>query len=705
MPHVEFEPLVIYIKQVNGYNVAGMTGLDLGLKDIPQSVSVVDKRAVKDLQLNSIEEAVAYSTGVNIFMDTGRPRFQSRGFTMDSVQEDGISNTLSDSYNYGTLGHSKEMSDMAFYQHAEVLRGVAGLSQSIGNPGGTVNLVRKKPSSVLSGNVQLAYGSNNYQRVVSDISSPINDNLSMRFIALYDKKDSFKDGLSDKKRMGVMATTQANLTDNTTLSAGLIYQKDDGALDLYGVPTAISADGTTATKQPIIYPRSSYFGLPWTQDNYKKYNLFADLNHKLNDDWQVSLKANYTDSQGIVRFGQIGGVNPYYAAGNTHNLRRQYYENTSHELGVKLDVVGQYLLFGKKHDVFLSASHSNDRFTQLDTRTPNIAMTIDTLNRNTPQPNWNNHTELNYKRKFWTQVNQQALVLGTRLHVLDDFNITLGGRYTRLREERSNIDFLTGTYRTSSPVTRNKITPYVGMNWAITPQHTWYASYTEMFRPITELDRNGMRLEDYTGATIETGLKSIWQNNRLNSSIALYQTYEKNRPISDPMDSNYRISDGEVRSRGVDLELNGMLNPNWHIGAGYTFNKNEYVKTENTTAAVNRNAGEPANRYSPKHMLRLYSTYRLPQFDKLTLGAAMRYQSQTAAFYNDHLLYATTPQKAYTLWDATAKYEINDSATFGFAIKNITNKQYFYNTQNRTAGMNNFYGEPRSVMASLEYQY
>lgn len=705
LPTVELDPIVVYIKQVNGYNIAGMTGLDLSLKDIPQSVSVVDKKAVKDLHLNKVEDAIAYGTGVNVFMDTGRPRFQSRGFTMDSVQEDGISNTLSDSYNYGTLGHSKEMSDMAFYQHAEVLRGVAGLSQSIGNPGGTVNLVRKKPSSVLSANAQIAYGTDNHQRVVGDVSVPVNDALRTRLIATYDKKDSFKDGLADKKRMGVMATVQADLSDKTTLNAGLIYQKDDGALDLYGVPVAISTDGTIATKQAFEFDRKSYFGLPWTKDDYKKYNLFADLNHRFNDDWQASLKANYTDSQGVVRFGQMGGVNPYYAKGNTHTLRRQYYENTGHEFGAKLDVVGRYGLFGNQHDVFISASHSNDRYTHLDTRTPLVNTSFETLDRTTAEPNWHNHSELSYKTKFHNQVKQSALVLGTRLQMLDNLHLTLGARHTRLKEQGSNVNLLTQASRAGNPTKRQKTTPYVGINWAITPQHTWYASYTEMFRPQTALKKDGTPLEDYTGATAETGVKSTWQNNRLNSSIALYQTYEKNRAIADPTDSNYRVADGEIRSRGVDLELNGMVNPNWHIGAGYTFNKNEYVKTENTTAAVNRNAGEPANRYSPKHMLRLYSTYRLPQFDKLTLGTAVRYQSQTTAFYNDHLLYATIPQKPYVLWDATAKYELSDSATLGLAIKNITDKKYFYNTQNRTAGMNNFYGEPRSVMVSLDYQY
>ena len=705
MPTIELDPIVAYIKQVNGYNVAGMTGLDLGLKDIPQSVSVVDKKAVKDLHLNTVEEAVAYSTGVNVFVDTGRPRFQTRGFNMDSVQEDGVSNTVSDSYNYGTLGHSKEMSDMAFYQHTEVLRGVAGLSQSIGNPGGTINLVRKKPSSVLSANAQIAYGTDNHQRVVGDVSVPVNDTLRTRVVATYDKKDSFKNGLAGKQRVGVMAVAEADLTDSTTLNAGLIYQKDDGALDVYGVPSAISTDGTIATKQAFEFDRKSYFGLPWTKDNYKKYNLFADLTHHFNDDWQVSIKANYTDSQGVVRFGQMGGVNPYYAAGNTHNLRRQYYENTSHELGLKLDVVGRYPLFNRQHDIFFSVSHSNDRYTQLDTRTPTINTSFEALDRATAEPNWHNNSELSYKSKFWNSVKQNAVVLGTRIHVLDNLDVTLGARHTRLTQDSSNVNLLTNSGRVSPSTKRHKTLPYVGINWAITPQHTWYASYTEMFRPQTAPTKSGKPIEDYTGATAETGIKSTWQNDRLNSSIALYQTYEKNRAITDPTDSNFRVADGEIRSRGVDLELNGMVNENWHIGAGYTFNKNEYVKTENTTAAVNRNAGEPANRYSPKHMLRLYSTYRLPQFDKLTLGTAVRYQSQTAAFYNDNLLYAAAPQKPYVLWDATAKYELNDSATLGLAIKNITDKKYFHNTQNRTAGMNNFYGEPRSVMVSLDYKY
>ena len=72
----------------------------------------------------------------------------SRGFNIDNIQEDGVASSVSITAQ-GTLGFSKEFTDLEFYDRVEVLRGVAGLTQSNGEPGGTVNLVRKRPGDEL----------------------------------------------------------------------------------------------------------------------------------------------------------------------------------------------------------------------------------------------------------------------------------------------------------------------------------------------------------------------------------------------------------------------------------------------------------------------------------------------------------------------------------------------------------------------------
>ena len=86
------------------------------------------------------------TTGVNVIRDTGRVRFQSRGFYVDQIQEDGISSTVPGSSSNPTRD-AQSMTDLAVYDHIEVVRGPTGLTQANGEPGGTINAVRKKPTS------------------------------------------------------------------------------------------------------------------------------------------------------------------------------------------------------------------------------------------------------------------------------------------------------------------------------------------------------------------------------------------------------------------------------------------------------------------------------------------------------------------------------------------------------------------------------
>ena len=89
-------------------------------------------------------DALKTTTGVNIIRDTGIPRFQSRGFYIDQIEEDGISSTVPGAIN-NPMYDAQSMNDIAVYDHIEVVRGATGLTQANGEPGGTVNAVANAP--------------------------------------------------------------------------------------------------------------------------------------------------------------------------------------------------------------------------------------------------------------------------------------------------------------------------------------------------------------------------------------------------------------------------------------------------------------------------------------------------------------------------------------------------------------------------------
>lgn len=90
-------------------------------------------------------------------------------------------------------------------------------------------------------------------------------------------------------------------------------------------------------------------------------------------------------------------------------------------------------------------------------------------------------------------------------------------------------------------------------------------------------------------------------------------------------------------------------------------------------------------------MLRLYTSYRLPVAgEQWSVGAGLNAQSKTDSLYN-------MPQGGYAIFNANARYPINPNMELALIVNNLANRSYFENNKVRTMGINNFYGQPRTV--------
>ncbi|KAG1389482.1 hypothetical protein G6F59_015529 [Rhizopus arrhizus] len=114
------------------------TGLTLSLRETPQSVSVVTRQRIDDQNLRSLDEVMGNVVGVQVVSeDTDRTDFWSRGCYIDSLQYDGVPTTI------GLSMYGESDNDSFIYDRIEVVRGATGLMSGAGNPGASINLVRK----------------------------------------------------------------------------------------------------------------------------------------------------------------------------------------------------------------------------------------------------------------------------------------------------------------------------------------------------------------------------------------------------------------------------------------------------------------------------------------------------------------------------------------------------------------------------------
>lgn len=258
------------------------TGLELSPKETPQSVSVITKERLDRQRITTMEDALKTITGINVIPDAARWRYQSRGFYIDQMEEDGISTTVA-----GASGNPyndpQSMSSLAIYDHIEVVRGATGLTQSNSEPGGTINAVRKKPTETtqLSGSVSF----DRFGKTVgiADVSGSLNPSKTIRgrLIAQGSRDKTFKDNVDGDTKL-IYGVIEADLGDSSRLTLGGMFQKVKSTPDFYGVPMGNGFD--------LNLSRKTYLGAPWNETVFYKRNIFAEFEHFFNDNWKWESK-------------------------------------------------------------------------------------------------------------------------------------------------------------------------------------------------------------------------------------------------------------------------------------------------------------------------------------------------------------------------------------------------------------------------------
>ncbi|VDR27243.1 Ferripyoverdine receptor precursor [Raoultella terrigena] len=237
-------------------SMSAATRLNLSPRETPQSVSVVTRQRMNDQNMTSLDDAMRQVTGVNVINESSyQTRYQSRGFTMDNLQEDGISSSFQNSLaGMGYAEASTESPVLAIYDHLEVLRGASGLTQGSGEPGGSVNMVRKRPTYDFRSSVSASAGSWDNYRGEMDVSGPLNGDASLRgrAVGVLQKRDSFTDYVHSDRQV-LFGTLAYDLTSQTTLTTGISWQKTDTVPNLYGVPMSTSYSS-------LGLPRSTFLG-------------------------------------------------------------------------------------------------------------------------------------------------------------------------------------------------------------------------------------------------------------------------------------------------------------------------------------------------------------------------------------------------------------------------------------------------------------
>lgn len=129
---------------------------------------------------------------------------------------------------------------------------------------------------------------------------------------------------------------------------------------------------------------------------------------------------------------------------------------------------------------------------------------------------------------------------------------------------------------------------------------------------------------------------------------------------TDPVDSTFNVAAGEVRSRGLDLNVTGNLTPEWRVIGGYAYVDAEVTK-DNTLRSGTRLLNIPQNSFS---LLNVYE-FQDGTLKGLGLGTGVKYVDERAG----QTANTAFSMGNYTVVDLLSFYKVNDNVRLNLDVK------------------------------------
>jgi iron complex outermembrane recepter protein len=519
---------------------ATATRQDVELRDLPQSVTVIDRQVLQDRAFTRVED-LGYAT-VNLQANTPYTGgvsigFFSRGFNGSSLLVDG--------YNAGVVsGFTSNVFELASLERVEVLRGPASVLYGQGNPGGVLNLVLKRPRlSGFGADVDFQADSLGMRRATADVNVPVAKRLALRVVGVGEDSKTFRD--FGRRRVSYLSPgLRWQPLDGTTVDA--LFSRADVR---FNNDRGFGASETLIRSLPV----ERNLGEPWLPlSRVVSDSVRLEVTQRLADDW--SLAAGWSENRLRTREGEEIG---YTAIDGTTEVERYYIDypnddrNRARDRTVSLRLQGRFDdPLGLAHRLIVGAEKV-DAFYLFEAVTGSVG-------------------NLDYLAPVYSTGPLAPATIfedsggggssGTRAVYLNDL-ISIGEHWKLqlgLRRDRiTTLGYSDAVFTVGDSQRESKTTPSVGLVWQPTPTTAFYASRTTSFLPQFGRTRFGDILEPEQGRAFEVGWKQELLDRRLALTLSLFQIDKTNILQIDPADECCNINGGSARSRGLEFELQG----------------------------------------------------------------------------------------------------------------------------------------------------
>jgi len=674
---------------VRGARTRAATKMDTPILKIPQNIQVLSAQLLDDIGADLLEDALRHVGGVQVGGHiTGWDFFRVRGFS---------STTYVDGLRTADAGAVNLNVELFGVDRVEVLKGPSGTLYGGGLLSGMVNIVTKQPRQKFFFDASVTGGQHDFKEGAVDFGGSLNSDQTVyaRLPVVYREEGTFVEHSDGLERFYAAPSLTWEISDDTRVTLLTSYQHNRSE-----VAFPIPAQGTVLPNPNGRIPIDRFIGngndpgvvrdSTWTV-GYQFMHRFNDVvsfrqnarfAHR-DTSWDALLYGWTLDAdmRTFYRF-------PYYI---DHAADRRFAIDAGLDFEFSTGGVSHYLTVGA--DFEHARAYTTERESDL---IPGM-MPIDLFDRTdlgeAPMPDL-------YVLRSARRAEPLGFYVQDRMELTDRLSVMIGGRY---QHEKGGWAFDTtdvGQVRMSSG---SAFAPNAGLTFEIIPDVVAFASYSEAFRgQFDALVAGGDSADPEQGVQYEAGIKTGLFDNRINSTISLYELRRENVRQPDLLNPGFVTLTGEQRSRGFEIDSHMQVRPNWEVIATYAYTDTEVV---NDTRLQMGSAFQGV----PKTTFSLWSKYAVASGPLQGLSFSIG-----GSYYSSQLgKTVLAPQfvgpgeirsfelPSYTLVNAAVDYEW-DRFRLQLNINNLLDEEYF-------PGSNNEYrvlpGNPRRVRLSLAWRY
>jgi len=617
------------------------------LRDVPQSISVVSKETIAELNMTNMADVVRYVPGIGYAQGEGN---------RDTPVFRGNSST-SDFYVDGVRDDVQYYRDVYNVSRVEALKGPNAMIFGRGGVGGVINRVQRVADWTPVREASLQLGSYENRRVSTDFNQPLSPRVSVRLTSVYENTDTYRAGVG-LERYGINPTIAVSLGSKTMFHAGFERFHDERTADR-GIP---SFQG-----RPLVTDVSTFFGNPdVSYADVTVSSTFGLIEHRFNDRMTVRNRTSYGNYDKFYQNVYPGGVN---ASATTVSISGYNNATARENLFNQTDLTLHHRTGRLDHTVLAGAELGRQETGNFRSTGyfPTLGPTATTLTLLVAAPTTTLPVEF---RQSASDADNHGVATVAAIYAQDQIALSpqvqvLAG----VRFDNFNVDFHNN--RTGADFSSHdaKLSPRLGLIYKPVVPVSLYGSYGRTFQPrageqLSSLSLTNQTLDPEKFENYELGMK--WDFTRGSSiTLAVYDLERRNIAIADPLNPGIsHLVDGQ-RTRGVEVGVSGNVTDRWSLLGAYAYQDGTITRSLSATAPA---GAMLAN--LPKNSLSLWNRYNVSQ----TIGVGL------GLMYRDELFTATDNAVVLPHFfraDAAAYWTINSRLRAQLNVENLFGESYY----------------------------